>query len=107
MIFGKTILRISVKVSTCYIVNELLDADLFGRTYVVNVMGMQLVGGGPSSAFLSSRPTEESHEIVFFANPAGKHTETMPAVFQQDFHIRRFPYAFCDAGRGHSAVVFG
>ena len=39
-----------------------------------DVMGMQPVGGSPGSAFLSSRPTEESHEIVFFANPAGKHT---------------------------------
>ena len=90
----------------CHIGMQAKDPVALSEFYQ-NVMGMQLVGGGPSSAFLSSRPTEESHEIVFFENPAGKHTETMPAVFQQDFHIRRFPYAFCDAGRAHSAVVFG
>jgi len=43
------------------------------------VMGMQLVGGsdashplGPS-AFLSSRPGEESHEIAIFSNPDFAH----------------------------------
>src|SRR5213083_420245 len=43
------------------------------------VMGMQVVGGsdanhpiGPS-AFLSSRPDEESHEIAMFNNPALAH----------------------------------
>ncbi len=39
------------------------------------VLGMQIVGGSEedspvgASTFLSSRPEEESHEIVFFANP--------------------------------------
>src|SRR3954469_8587829 len=44
-----------------------------------DVMGMQVVGGsdanhpiGPS-AFLSSRPDEESHEIAMFNNPALAH----------------------------------
>jgi catechol-2,3-dioxygenase len=44
-----------------------------------DVMGMQVVGGsdashplGPS-AFLSSRPGEESHEIAIFSNPAFAH----------------------------------
>jgi len=44
-----------------------------------DVMGMQLVGGsgashllGPS-AFLSSRPSEESHEIAMFSNPEFAH----------------------------------
>jgi catechol-2,3-dioxygenase len=44
-----------------------------------DVMGMQLVGGsdathpvGPS-AFLSSRPGEESHEIAIFSNPEFAH----------------------------------
>ena len=44
-----------------------------------DVMGMQLVGGsdashplGPS-AFLSSRPGEESHEIAIFSNPDFAH----------------------------------
>ncbi len=44
-----------------------------------DTMGMQVVGSrsgtdGSDCAFLSSRPDEESHEIVFFANPAGRHT---------------------------------
>ena len=44
-----------------------------------DILGMQLVGGsGPehplgASAFLSSRPDEESHEIALFANPAFAH----------------------------------
>src|SRR6266404_938785 len=44
-----------------------------------DVMGMQVVGGsdashpfGPS-AFLSSRPREESHEIAIFSNPELAH----------------------------------
>lgn len=46
-----------------------------------DVMGMTIVGGSAgddrqfgASAFLSSRPNEENHEIVFFADPAFKHT---------------------------------
>jgi catechol-2,3-dioxygenase len=44
-----------------------------------DLLGMQIVGGsGPehplgASAFLCSRPDEESHEIVLFANPALAH----------------------------------
>jgi catechol-2,3-dioxygenase len=44
-----------------------------------DLLGMQIVGGsGPehplgASAFLCSRPDEESHEIVLFANPANAH----------------------------------
>jgi catechol 2,3-dioxygenase-like lactoylglutathione lyase family enzyme len=44
-----------------------------------DVMGMQLVGGSDAShplgptAFLSSRPGEESHEIAIFSNPALAH----------------------------------
>src|SRR4051794_16771231 len=44
------------------------------------ILGMEIVGGsapdhpfGPT-AFLSSRPDEESHEIALFANPAFAHT---------------------------------
>jgi catechol-2,3-dioxygenase len=47
--------------------------------FYCDVMGMQLVGGsdathpvGPS-AFLSSRPGEESHEIAIFSNPEFAH----------------------------------
>jgi len=48
--------------------------------FYVDVLGMQRVGGSTAdsptgaSAFLSSRPDAESHEIVFFANPALRHT---------------------------------
>jgi catechol-2,3-dioxygenase len=44
-----------------------------------DVLNMQIVGGsGPedplgASVFLCSRPDEESHEIVLFANPANAH----------------------------------
>jgi catechol-2,3-dioxygenase len=44
-----------------------------------DLLGMQIVGGsGPehplgASAFLCSRPDEESHEIVLFANPVNAH----------------------------------
>jgi len=44
------------------------------------LLGMKLVGGSRAdhplgaSAFLSSRPDEESHEIALFANPAFAHT---------------------------------
>jgi catechol-2,3-dioxygenase len=44
-----------------------------------DVLGMEIVGGSGAdhplgeSAFLSSRPNEESHEIALFANPAFAH----------------------------------
>ena len=44
-----------------------------------DVLGMQIVGGSPpdhpigATAFLSSRPDEESHEVALFANPAFAH----------------------------------
>ena len=44
-----------------------------------DVLGMEVVGGSGAdsafgaSTFLSSRPDEESHEIVFFANPDLQH----------------------------------
>ena len=44
------------------------------------LLGMEIVGGSGAnhplgaSAFLSSRPDEESHEIALFANPAFAHT---------------------------------
>ena len=44
-----------------------------------DVLGMEIVGGSAAdhplgaSAFLSSRPHEESHEIALFANPAFAH----------------------------------
>jgi len=45
-----------------------------------DVLGLQAVGGSSeadslgASAFLSGRPEEESHEVVFFANPELAHT---------------------------------
>src|SRR6516225_7206647 len=44
-----------------------------------DVLGMEIVGGSSpdhpfgATAFLSSRPAEESHEIALFANPAFAH----------------------------------
>jgi catechol-2,3-dioxygenase len=45
-----------------------------------DILGMQIVGGTPdgtlglgASAFLSSRPGEESHEIALFARPQFRH----------------------------------
>ena len=44
-----------------------------------DVLGMEIVGGSApdhplgASAFLSSRPEEESHEIALFADPAFAH----------------------------------
>ena len=44
-----------------------------------DVLGMEIVGGSApdhplgGSAFFSSRPNEESHEIALFANPAFAH----------------------------------
>jgi catechol 2,3-dioxygenase-like lactoylglutathione lyase family enzyme len=44
-----------------------------------DVLGMEIVGGSApdhplgASAFLSSRPNEESHEVALFANPAFAH----------------------------------
>jgi catechol-2,3-dioxygenase len=44
-----------------------------------DVLGMEIIGGSSpdhpfgATAFLSSRPAEESHEIALFANPAFAH----------------------------------
>jgi catechol 2,3-dioxygenase-like lactoylglutathione lyase family enzyme len=44
-----------------------------------DVLGMEIVGGSDAdhplgaTAFLSSRPNQESHEIALFANPAFAH----------------------------------
>ena len=46
-----------------------------------DVLGLQVVGGSTAetsefgaTAFLSSRPAEESHDLAIFADPAFKHT---------------------------------
>lgn len=60
-------------VGVCHVGIHAEDPGALSEFYQ-DVMGMHAVGGGSSSAFLSSRPAEESHEIVFFASPEGKHT---------------------------------
>ena len=46
-----------------------------------DVLGLQVVGGSTAetsafgaSAFLSSHPAQESHDLALFANPAFQHT---------------------------------
>ena len=71
-----------------------------------DVMGMQVVGGsdashplGPS-AFLSSHPGEESHEIALFSNPEFAHrafkVASLPALkrFHQNIVGRGIPIKF-------------
>ena len=63
-----------------------------------DVLGMKVVGGSTddspfgASTFLSSRPGEESHEIVIFANPALRHV-----AFKVD--------ALADLRAAHSDIV--
>lgn len=61
-----------------------------------DVLGMQIVGGSDSnhplgeSAFLCSRPDEESHEIALFANPAFAHVafKVSSLADLRSFHAR-------------------
>jgi catechol 2,3-dioxygenase-like lactoylglutathione lyase family enzyme len=61
-----------------------------------DVFGMEIVGGSTAdhplgtSAFLSSRPTEESHEVALFANPALAHVAFKVASLAElrAFHAR-------------------
>ena len=61
-----------------------------------DMLGMQIVGGsGPehplgASAFLSSRPDEESHEIALFANPLYAHVAFKVSSLAElrSFHAR-------------------
>jgi len=61
-----------------------------------NILGMQIVGGSgadhPSgaSAFLCSRPDEESHEIALFANPMFAHVAFKVSSLAElrSFHAR-------------------
>jgi len=61
-----------------------------------DILGMQIVGGsGPdhllgASAFLSSRPDQESHEIALFANPVYAHVAFKVSSLSElrSFHAR-------------------
>ncbi len=61
-----------------------------------NVLGMEIVGGSDAghplgaSAFLSSRPDEESHDIALFANPGLAHTAFKVSSLAElrSFHAR-------------------
>jgi catechol-2,3-dioxygenase len=61
-----------------------------------DVLGMEIVGGSApdhplgATAFLSSRPDEESHEIALFANPALAHVAFKVASLAElrSFHAR-------------------
>jgi catechol 2,3-dioxygenase-like lactoylglutathione lyase family enzyme/quercetin dioxygenase-like cupin family protein len=64
-----------------------------------DVMGMQIVGGScaeapmGASAFLSSRPGQESHEIALFTNPALRHVAFKVASLAE---LRAFYQRVCD-----------
>jgi catechol 2,3-dioxygenase len=61
-----------------------------------DVLGMEIVGGSTpdhplgATAFLSSRPEEESHEIVLFADPAFAHVNFKVSSLAEfrSFHAR-------------------
>ncbi|MFL6448651.1 MAG: VOC family protein [Bryobacteraceae bacterium] len=61
-----------------------------------DVLGMEIVGGSAANhplgatAFLSSRPGEESHEIALFANPAFAHVAFKVSSLAElrSFHTR-------------------
>ena len=60
-------------------VSATLDYTLPAAERYRDVLGMEITGGSTpdhplgATAFLSSRPDEESHEIALFANPAFAH----------------------------------
>ena len=92
-------------IGLCHIGMHAKDPTTLAEFYC-DVMGMQIVGGsdathplGPS-AFLSSRPGEEAHEIAMFANPQFAHTafrvESLAALkaFHQKIVQRGIPIMF-------------
>jgi catechol-2,3-dioxygenase len=68
----------SEMIGLCHVGMHAKNPALLAEFYR-DVMGMQIVGGSDAShplgmtAFLSSRPGEESHELAMFANPAFAH----------------------------------
>jgi catechol-2,3-dioxygenase len=81
-----------------------------------DVLGMKIVGGSATdhplgaSAFLSSRPDEESHEIALFANPAFAHIAFKVSSLAEfrSFHARvverNIPIKF--AANHHASFAF-
>jgi catechol-2,3-dioxygenase len=81
-----------------------------------DVLGMEIVGGSApehplgASAFLSSRPDEESHEIALFANPAFAHIAFKVSSLAElrSFHARvverNIPIKF--AANHHASFAF-
>ena len=83
-----------------------------------DVLGMEIVGGsGPdhplgATAFLSSRPDEESHEIALFANPVFAHIAFKVSSLAEfrSFHARvaekKIPIKFAANHRVSFAFYF-
>jgi catechol-2,3-dioxygenase len=81
-----------------------------------DVLGMEIVGGSDAghplgaSAFLSSRPDEESHEIALFADPAFAHVAFKVSSLAElrSFHARvverNIPIKF--AANHHASLAF-
>ena len=81
-----------------YGINQWLSLGLFLAEFYRDVMGMQIVGGSSAdaqigaSAFLSSRPEEESHEIALFTNPEIRHVAFKVASLAE---LRSFYQRIC------------
>ena len=89
-------------IGLCHVGMYARDPALLAAFYR-DVMGLQIVGGSDashplgSSAFLSSRPDEEAHEIAMFSNPRFVHRAfrvgSLPALkrFHQEIIGRGIP----------------
>jgi len=74
-----------------HVTNPAASAEFYG-----DVFGMEIVGGSTpdhpvgATAFLSSRPHEEAHEIALFANPEFAHIAFKVSSFAEfrSFHAR-------------------
>lgn len=83
-----------------------------------DLLGMQIVGGSEAdhplgaSAFLCSRPGEESHEIALFANPIFRHVafKVCSLAELRLFHARvlagKLPIKFAFTPRGVFRLLF-
>ena len=92
----------SEMIGLCHVGMYARDPALLA-TFYRDVMGLQVVGGSDashplgSSAFLSSRPGEEAHELALFSNPKFAHrafrVDSLPALkrFHQQIIGRGIP----------------